>query len=102
MEMSLEYDIPEEIVGLLVAEEVYYRNMYQYTHNIRTRKRVSLEADPPKKPPRLLARSIGREVVTKKSREEQIDEFHCFLLSKKHDWQTRYRRYSDRDLPLRR
>ena len=98
--MSLEYDIPEEIVGLLAAEETYYREMCEYTHDLRIRKKVSLEVDLPVKPPRLIARSIGREDVTKKSREEQVDEFHCFLLSKKHDCQARYRRYFDRDLPL--
>ena len=43
--MSLEYDIPEEIVGLLAAEEIYYRDMYQYTRNIRLRQQVSLESD---------------------------------------------------------
>ena len=42
--MSLEYDIPGEIVGLLAPEEIYYRDMYQYTRNIRLRQQVSLES----------------------------------------------------------
>ena len=98
--MSLEYDISEEIVGLLAAEETYYREMCEYTHDLRITKKVLLEVDLPVKPSRLIARSIGRGGDTKKSREEQVDEFHCFLLSKKHDWQARYRRHFDRDLPL--
>ena len=43
--MSLEYDISEEIVGLLAAEETYYREMCEYTHDLRIIKKVSLEVD---------------------------------------------------------